>query len=147
MRVYVKPKHCMESITSPGPVCLLHSQFWSWHTGIALNFLLAVQPSRFFLPAPLLRIKTFSYLLFAESDLSKKEVWGFPGGNTFLCYKIKICEKHKARTFFFCQGKSVAYSVSRRRCCCCCCWCCSTLPVGCRVDLVWVTLIETVCSS
>lgn len=27
----------------------------------------------------------------------------------------------------------------RRRCCCCC----STLPVGCRVDPVWVTLIKT----
>lgn len=29
----------------------------------------------------------------------------------------------------------------RRRCCC------FALPVGCRVELVWVTLIKTVCSS
>lgn len=45
----------------------------------------------------------------------------------------------------FCLPRKVCYLFCKRgrHCCCCCC----TLPVGCRVDLVCVTLIKTVCSS
>lgn len=133
-------RNMVESITSPGPVCLLHSQLWSWHAGIVLNFLLAIQPTRFFLPAPQFCTITFSYLLFAESHLCKKDVWGLPGGNRFLCYN-KNKNLWKAQQIL-CLPRKMCYVFCKRGSCCCCFCCCCTLPVDCGVDLVWVTLIN-----
>lgn len=45
MCVYVS--HTTMWITSSGSVCLLHSQLWSWHAKLALNFLLAAAPKMF----------------------------------------------------------------------------------------------------
>lgn len=58
-----------------------------------------------------------------------------------FCYnKIKNLWKEQC---IFCLPSTICYLffTQRRRCCC------FASPVGCRVDLVWVTLIKTVCSS
>lgn len=117
------------SITSPGPAGLLHSQLWSsWHCWNNVQLFTSCAARRFFLPAPQLYI-ILNWPLFA--DLSKKRRtarWDF-------CVIIKV--KIYGKNIFLHLPREVCSLLCKR----------GAAAVGCRADLVSVTLIKTVCSS
>lgn len=137
--VCVKPKHCGE-----------HYQPW---TGVPFTqpalIMARWNSAQLFISCAALKIFPSCSSAVYNNILIPFICWvwfvqSLPGGNKFLCYN-KNKNLWKAQCVF-CLPRKVCYLFCKqgRHCCCCCC---CTLPVGCRVDLVCVTLIKTVCSS